>query len=105
MGDRRLVDTLAEGGVITCPDCAGGRLRTDPTGRRCGGCGRVYPERHGVVDFLEYRDDGGPAAAVPSPEVVEAIIRGTGLEDSPRIRRAVEEIYARTARRTGSAQQ
>ena len=105
MGDGRLVDTLAEGGVITCPDCAGGRLRTDPTGRRCGGCGRVYPERHGVVDFLEYCDDGGPAAAVPSPEVVGAIIRGTGLEDSPRIRRAVEEIYARTARRTGSAQQ
>jgi hypothetical protein len=105
MGDGRLVDTLAEGGVITCPDCAGGRLRTDPTGRRCGGCGRVYPERHGVVDFLEYCEDGAAAAAPPSPEVVGAIIRGTGLDDSPRIRRAVEEIYARTARRTGSAQQ
>ncbi|HEX6491937.1 MAG TPA: class I SAM-dependent methyltransferase [Candidatus Dormibacteraeota bacterium] len=105
MGDGRLVDTLAEGGVITCPDCAGGRLGTDPTGRRCAGCGRVYPERHGVVDFLEYRDDAAAPSAPPSQEVIGAIIRGTGLEDSPRTRRAVEEIYARTARRTGSAQQ
>jgi SAM-dependent methyltransferase len=101
----RLVDSLAERGVITCPDCAPGRLGPEAGGRRCGGCGRLFPERHGVIDFLEYRDDTSATPAPPTAEVVGAIIRGTGLEDSPRIRQAVEEIYARTARRTGSAQQ
>jgi len=101
----RLLDTLVAQAVVRCPRCTDGDLVVSPGAVRCPHCGSAFPERNGMVDFLEYREEGEARTGPPSPAIVQAIIDGTGLENSPRIRRAVEEVWARTSRGTASFQQ
>ena len=100
--DQPLLTRLINAGVLICPRCSVAGLGAFDGELRCENCQQRYPERNGIIDFLEYSlaSAGRPIAA--PPEVVDGVIRALGLSDTPELRATVADIYSRTFLRVPS---